>query len=178
MTIYTIGHSNHEERVFIGLLVEQGIELLVDVRSAPYSRYSPHFNRESIVHSLSDAGIHYAFAGNHLGGRPKDPSCYRNGVIPPPQSDYLKLVDYPAVATKPWYQQAIAELVHLADEQRVTLMCSEEDPQQCHRHHLIGQTLLERGIEVVHIRKNSHSELAEPLVAEDEPGLVQASLPM
>jgi uncharacterized protein (DUF488 family) len=177
MSVYTIGHSNHEERVFLGLLVEHGIELLVDVRSAPYSRYSPHFNRESIGHALSSAGINYAFAGNHLGGRPKDPSCYRNGVIPPPQADYLKLVDYPTVATKPWYLQAIEQLIQLADEQRVAVMCSEEDPQQCHRHHLIAQTLLERGIEVVHIRKSGHSELAESL-AEDAPGMVQASLPM
>lgn len=178
MRIYTIGHSNHDEQTFVALLVQHGIETLVDVRSAPYSRYSPHFNRESISHPLGAAGIGYAFAGNHLGGRPRDSTCYRNGVVPPPHSDYLKLVDYPAVAAKPWYLQAIEQLVQLADEQRVAIMCSEEDPLQCHRHHLIAQSLLERGIEVAHIRRTGELQPAEQVAQDDRPSLTQASLPL
>ena len=81
MTIYTIGHSNHEWRDFLVLLHQYGIEMLVDVRSAPYSRYSPQFNRELLAPSLEAEGIGYAFAGEYLGGRPKDPDCYREGVV-------------------------------------------------------------------------------------------------
>lgn len=173
MTIYTIGHSNHEWRDFLALLHRYGIEMLVDVRSAPYSRYSPQFNRESLAPSLEAKSIGYAFAGEYLGGRPRDPDCYRNGVVPVGHADYLKLVDYPAVATKSWYQRSVDRLLELSDEQRAVIMCSEEDPNQCHRHHLIAQTLIERGIEVRHIRKSGEFEEALPL----EPEVTQTQMP-
>ena len=48
MKLYTIGHSNHSIDRFIQLLDENGIMILVDVRSAPYSRYNPQFNKEDL----------------------------------------------------------------------------------------------------------------------------------
>jgi uncharacterized protein (DUF488 family) len=162
MTIYTIGHSNHDQGFLIALLKQHGIEMVIDVRSAPYSRYSPQFNRESLERQLNLDGITYAYAGEYLGGRPTDPSCYRYGVVPPSHSDFLKLVDYAAVATKAWYLRAIERLLELASDQRIAIMCSEEDPAECHRHHLVAQTLLQRGLEVWHIRKSGTLEEAQP----------------
>jgi uncharacterized protein (DUF488 family) len=60
ITIYTIGHSNHSGEAFLALLHQHEITCLVDVRSQPYSRYNPHFNREALALSLKAAQIGYA----------------------------------------------------------------------------------------------------------------------
>ena len=159
--IYTVGHSNMEASDLIGLLRRNQIEVLVDVRSAPYSQYTPRFNREALSGTLKGAGIDYAFAGEYLGARPKDPTCYKNGELPPPKADYLKLVDYQEVATRPWFRRGIERLLEIASERRTAIMCSEEDPADCHRHHLIAQDLLDRGVQVWHIRRDGNLEDAD-----------------
>jgi len=144
MVIYTIGHSNVDVEEITRLLKEYGIELVLDVRSSPYSRFSPQFNRETLAGSLWEAGIEYKYAGDRLGGRPgkkKDPSLYDGDQV-----------SYSELETRQWYQEAIDGLVGVASRKWIAIMCAEEDPDHCHRHQLIAQTLLDRGIEVHHIR--------------------------
>ena len=74
--IYTIGHSHHPIERFIALLQPHGIDALADVRSTPYSRFNPQFNREKLQASLATAGIRYVILGEESGARTKDPSCY------------------------------------------------------------------------------------------------------
>ncbi len=151
-TVYTIGHSNVAAEEVIALLVANEIAVVVDVRSVPYSQYTPQFNREMLELTLKQVRISYKYAGETLGGRPKDPTCYRSDNAPKNRGAYLKQVDYGAVMERPWYQKGIARLVEIAGVQRTAIMCSEEDPDDCHRHHLIAQTLLQQGIPVYHIR--------------------------
>jgi len=160
LTIFTIGHSNLREEPFLALLNQHQIEMVVDVRSAPYSRFTPHFNREQPRLLLNEAGLQYAYAGEKLGGRPTDPGCYRHGVLPEPGADYLQEVDYVAVERRAWYQDGIDRLLELATTRRTVVMCSEESPHICHRHHLIGRTLLNRGVDVLHIRQGGGLLLA------------------
>ena len=141
-TIYTIGHSNLDMGRFVDALKAFGIDTLVDVRSMPYSRFAAWFNREALQGSLEAAGIAYRFAGDFLGGRPTDPTCYFGGVVPPHDANFLKEVNYPEVARRPWFQRGIERVLDLAQEGTVAIMCSEEDPNQCHRYHLIAQALL------------------------------------
>ena len=68
MILYTIGHSNLPADVFLELLKRNGIEILVDCRSCPYSGYNPQFNREALERLVEEAGIGYRFAGHQLGG--------------------------------------------------------------------------------------------------------------
>ncbi len=150
--IYSIGHSNVTAGRIIELLHAFEIQVLVDVRSSPYSQFAPQFNRETFEHSLNLAEIEYKYAGEHLGGRPKDPSCYKDGRLPDGKADYLHLVDYPEVMTKDFFRKGIERLLEIAGQKRVAVMCSEEDPAQCHRHHLIGRYLTQQGITVLHIR--------------------------
>ena len=154
MKLYTIGHSNHHFDKFAGLLRDHGIELLVDVRSTPYSRYSPHFNKDSFITFLPKHNIEYVYSGKHLGGRPTDPSCYKNKRLPKEGADYLHEVDYPQVMLRPWFVKGIQRLVELTEHNTVAVMCSEEDPANCHRHHLIAQYLLAEypEIDIQHIR--------------------------
>ena len=157
MEVFTIGHSNVTAERIVELLYRHGIELLVDVRSAPYSHHNPQFNREDFQHVLETANIGYSYAGQNLGGRPEDLSCYAGGQV-----------QYKLIMARPWYQQGIDRLLELAHAQRTAIMCAEEDPLRCHRHHLITQTLLERGVTVWHIRGDARLEQAGPTPPEPE----------
>ena len=61
--ILTLGHSNHPLERFLGLLAEHGVTAVADVRSAPYSRFCPHFNRRALSSALEARGIQYLFLG-------------------------------------------------------------------------------------------------------------------
>jgi uncharacterized protein (DUF488 family) len=163
LQLYTIGHSTLEMDDFLGLLKENYVQVLIDVRSQPYSRFNPQYNRESFKHAMAYANIEYVFAGEYLGGRPTDSACYKDGVVPDGKTNYLKLVNYPEVMKRDWYQRGIERLLEIACERRTAIMCSEEDPMQCHRHHLITQTLLKQGIAVWHIRSDGRVDEAELL---------------
>lgn len=140
--IYTIGHSSHAPEHFLGLLRQYGIEVLVDTRSAPYSKFSPHFDREALRELVAGAEIRYLFMGDVVGGRPKDKGHY----------DEQGRVLYGKVGRSAEFLEGVARLERGAADYRVALMCSEEDPAHCHRRLLIGRVLIERGAEVLHIR--------------------------
>lgn len=154
MTLYTIGHSNAEIEAFTSLLGRYEIELLVDTRSQPYSRYTPQFNRETLKASLNSAGIAYAFMGDSLGGRPIGEQFY----FPSGK------VDYDLLEQAEFYQAGLEKLLELAAECRVAFMCSEADYHHCHRYNLITRTLVRRGIAVTHIL---HSGETEASIARD-----------
>jgi uncharacterized protein (DUF488 family) len=134
-TVYTIGHSNHDADAFVDLLRRHGIELVVDVRSSPYSRYVPQANRETLARTLEAAGLSYRWLGALLGGKPE-------GTIG----------DYDALRASPGFRQGVETLLALATERRCAIMCSEGDHRQCHRHKLITPVLLNQGIHVLHIQ--------------------------
>ena len=143
LLIHTVGHSDHTTAAFVDLLCRHGITLVVDVRSQPYSRWVHQFNRETLARDLQDAGITYRFMGDALGGRPADPTLYDAGQERP---------DYQRVEQTPAYQAGIDQLLELARIEQVAVMCSEGDHHRCHRHLLITQTLLGRGVLVLHIQ--------------------------
>jgi uncharacterized protein (DUF488 family) len=154
MKLLTIGHSNHSLDDFVRLLDESGIMILVDVRTSPYSRYNPQFNKESLEVELPRCNIQYVYAGKYLGGRPSDPSLYKSHKLPEEGTDYLHEVDYSAVMERPWFIKGIQQLLEIADQDLTAIMCSEENPADCHRHHLIAKYILEHHpeVQVRHIR--------------------------
>ena len=156
LTIFTIGHSNHDRETFLALLRQHRLETLVDVRSAPYSRYASQFSQRALNAFLDNVGIRYVWAGSTLGGRPADPSCYRDGVVRKGN------VDYRAMARQASYMQAVQQLIESAADGPLVVMCSEEDPRRCHRHHLIEHSLRDHGASVLHIRRNGILETIEP----------------
>lgn len=181
MKLFTIGHSNHSLEKFIRLLEDNGIMLLVDVRTAPYSRHHPQFNRENLENGLPQRGIQYAYAGQYLGGRPSDPTCYKGHALPPAGEgvDYLHEVDYTEVMQRPWFIQGVQRLLELADEQTTAIMCSEENPAECHRHHLIAKYLMaeQPEVDVRHIRGDGTVFGARSILASvDRPSAEQPSL--
>ncbi|MEO5361719.1 MAG: DUF488 domain-containing protein [Nitrospirota bacterium] len=140
LTIHTIGHSDLPTNDFIKLLLTAGIDTLVGVRSSPYSRYAPQFNKENLVHSLQKTPVAYLYMGSQLGGFPKDAPIYRG-----------KHPDYDLLRKQAFYLDGITRLIATAATCKLAIMCSEEDPCQCHRRLLIGFDLHERGVKVIHI---------------------------
>jgi uncharacterized protein (DUF488 family) len=138
--LYTIGHSTHTMDSFINLLQIHGITAIVDVRSHPYSRYNPQFNRETLQLSLSTHGIAYVFLGKELGARSENPGCYRNGKV---QFDLLAL--------EPQFTDGLERVRKGMGKYCIALMCAEKDPLECHRTILVGRHLNDQGIKLAHI---------------------------
>ena len=157
MTVFTIGHSNLAMETFRGLLLRHGIEVVADVRSSPYSQYASHFNRETLSAAITGAGIEYCFLGDALGGRPPGDDFY----------DGQGRVLYDRVAASSAFRQGIDRLVRMARNRRTALLCSEEDPTDCHRRRLIGRVLLERQVPVIHIRGDGRAETEEDVAREE-----------
>lgn len=140
--IFTIGHSNHSTEVFFNLLTMHSIDVLVDTRSHPFSKYSVQFNYDELKKSIADTGKKYLYLGRELGGMPKDPTFY----------DQEGHVLYWKIATSREFQTGIERLLTGIRSYRVALMCAEEDPSNCHRRLLIARVLREHDIQVRHIR--------------------------
>ena len=139
--IFTIGHSNHELQSFLNILRRNNIQVLVDIRSDPYSRYASQFNKAEFQRAVEAAGIEYRYSGASIGGKPKDSSLYTSAGK----------LDYDKLASTPSFQNELKALVDLAETKRIVLMCSEADPACCHRERIIARVLRSWGLRVMHI---------------------------
>lgn len=146
--IWTIGHSRHDLPTVLDLLSSQAIEVVADVRSQPFSRFNPQFNRSRLRAGLEAAGIGYLSMGDELGGRPPEPFLY----------DARGKLRADLVARSARFGAGLDRLAEVAVRHRVAVMCSEEDPQRCHRHLLVGRALADLGWQVSHIRGNGVTE--------------------
>ena len=150
-TIYSIGHGNKSIETLIEELKHFDIDYLIDIRSKPYSKYSPHFNQNELKFSLLRNGITYTFMGDILGGLPDDTSCYTNGHV-----------DYDKLKEKDFFKSGLQRLITANQKMiKVAIMCSESKPEECHRTKLIGEELIKIGINLNHITrtKNKQKEL-------------------
>ena len=128
MALFSIGHSTLPAPEFVRLLVIHSIGVLVDVRSRPFSRWNPQFNRHKLAATLTAAGIVYEWRGEHLGG----------------------LGDTPT--DSPQFIAGMDELIGTAKKQNVAIMCAERLPQDCHRQTKLGTwAARERGVTLNHI---------------------------
>jgi uncharacterized protein (DUF488 family) len=178
MTVYTIGHSVAAFDAFLAMLRRHDVRTIVDVRSSPYSRHAPQFSKSELSASLGAAGIGYVYDGRSLGGRPEEASCYRKGVVPPDGAEYLEEVDYAAVMRQPWFLEGIERLLRLASETPTAVLCSEADPSQCHRHHLIAAYIgrAHPSVKVVHIVEKGSFSARHLGSKADDPTVIQPSL--
>lgn len=140
-SIFSIGHGNKSIEIFIEELKNFNIEYLFDVRSKPFSKFHPQFNKNLLEIELIKNSIGYEFLGEYLGGLPNDISCYVEGKV-----------NYDLVKTKSYFKEGINLLIEANnDDMKIALMCSESKPEQCHRSKLIGEELIKYGISVKHI---------------------------
>ncbi len=145
--LYTIGHSNHTIENFIDLLKRYEIEVVADVRSAPYSRYCPQFNKDILAAGLEAAGVRYIFFGKELGARPDDSSCYENGRV-----------NFGLIAERKEFKEGLQRLLTESSKERVAIMCAEKDPINCHRTILVCGSLKGENIQIKHILEDGGIE--------------------
>ena len=138
--VWTVGHSTHSYERLLELLRTAGITAVADVRTSPFSRHFPHFNRDSLKSELRANGIVYSFLGKELGGRPAGRQFYCDGVA-----------DYERMARSLDFARGLQRVLEGARKYRIALMCSEHDPLDCHRCLLVGRALTQRGVGVKHI---------------------------
>ena len=145
--LMTIGHSNLPADRFITLLRDSKVSAVIDVRSVPFSRWCPWFSSKPLATELAADGLAYLQLGDELGGRPRDPQLYRDGIA-----------DYEAMARRPEFRAGLDRVIDETRRHRVCLLCSEREPLDCHRCLLVGRALAERGVTPGHIRADGTIE--------------------
>lgn len=155
--ILTIGHSNHSFEMFASLLRKNRVTAVADVRSVPFSRFTPHFSKEALKRHLKAVGIQYVFLGRELGARSEDASCYENGRV-----------QYGRLARTVLFREGLDRLRRGAMSHRISIMCAEKEPLECHRTLLVSRVLDELGVGVAHIladgRMESHADTMQRLL--------------
>ncbi len=157
-TCFTIGHSNHSPERFAELLDEHDVSVVLDVRSVPYSRRNPQYNRETLRGTLSEKGYAYEFLGHVLGAR-----GWGDEFMFTAETNSAK-VDFSKIRSSKKFLEGIARVGELIDSgERPALMCAEGEPFDCHRFVLVSYQMVQEGFEVVHILPDgtpvSNSEL-------------------
>ena len=155
-TIFTIGHSSLDTESFIRLLKDNSIDIVVDVRSNPYSRYAPQFSKNNIQDSMETNSIKYLFLGKELGGKPSGREYY----------DSRGYVLYSKIADALSFKKGIKRLIKGTRAYRIALMCSEENPANCHRMLLIGRVLADNGVKTLHIRSDARIQSDDDIIDE------------
>ena len=139
--LFTVGYGARTLDEFLAVLKANRLEYLIDVRTAPFSKFKPDFSKELLQHHVERVGLRYIFMGDTLGGQPRDPACHSDGKV-----------DYDKMRAQPFFQAGMERLKKAFEQQRrVALMCSEGRPEDCHRSKLIGEALTAAGIPVCHI---------------------------
>ena len=151
--LYTIGHSTHSTKRLTQLLRAHEVTAVADVRSHPYSRVNPQFNRESLRAELKAARITYVFLGRELGARTEDKACYIDGKV-----------QYDLLARTPLFRKGLARIVHGMGSHRIALMCAERDPLTCHRAILVCRHLAAQGKKAQHILAQGQLESHEDAI--------------
>ncbi len=151
-TIYTIGHgalpfSDLERRLAI-----HHVHSIVDVRSIPYSKHAPDFRKKPLAGIAAAAGIGYRWLGDRLGGRPDDPTLISADGHP----------DYERIAATPAFAAGLDEIEALTQTSRVAVLCSELEPEGCHRMTLLSPALEARGFHVMHIQGDGSGRAHQP----------------
>jgi uncharacterized protein (DUF488 family) len=152
--LFSIGHSNIPAERFLSMLRDAGVNAIADVRSTPFSRFFPWFSAKNLVPLLAQESMLYLPYGEPLGGRPRDPKLYCDGVA-----------DYDAMARQPEFEAGLERLRADAARCRVCLMCAEREPLDCHRCLLVARALAGRGLAVGHIL---HDGTIEPHAATEQ----------
>lgn len=152
--IYTIGHSNITTQAFLELLNKYNIEAIVDIRSVPFSRFTPHFNKNELKKTLKDNEIHYVPMYKELGARREEPEVYDKGQV---QFDKVMTLDI--------YKKGIERVLQGAESYRVAIMCACGKAEKCHRTPMIVQELEKHDIEIIHITTGGSVEFHDDMIS-------------
>jgi uncharacterized protein (DUF488 family) len=148
--VLTVGHSTRALKEFVALLLAHGVKQLIDVRTIPRSRHNPQFNLNRLPHALQQAGIRY----RHMAGLGGLRHAHRDSINAGwRNASFRGFADY---MQTPEFEEALDQLIHLAQKRQTAIMCAEAVPWRCHRS-LIGDALLVRGLRVEEIASRTRT---------------------
>lgn len=157
LSILSIGHSNTSFSVFASRLREADRQVVVDVRSVPYSSYARHFSRDLIGPLLRDAGFGYLYLGDVLGAG--------HNILNEPEHERARRIE-----------RGIDRVERGALEFRLVLMCGEVRPEGCHRRHLLGNELARRNYDLGHVLGDGEVVMQSELASAESAQLNQLRL--
>lgn len=152
--IFTIGHSTHPIEYFLQLLKKNRINCVVDVRSTPFSKFSPQYNMHELKKHLEDNGIYYIFMGEEFGARRSDKSLYsKDGYV-----------DFDKVIISTHFNTGIERVKSgLKKGFSIAFMCTEKDPSECHRNIMVARAFSNLKYSILNILENGELETQEML---------------
>lgn len=151
--IFTIGYASLAINDFLRLLSANKIDVVCDVRSSPFSRYSPEYSQRELKKNLNEgAGIKYAFFGDELGARPKRRDVYDGNRA-----------DYALISKSDFFQSGIKRLVSGSKDHNIALLCAEKDPIECHRSILVCRELNQYSSNIYHLHQDGTIESQKDL---------------
>lgn len=142
MKLFTIGHSVYDTYYFINLIKIYNINCIVDVRSIPYSKYSRQYNKDVIKNILKKNNIVYIYMGAEFGARRESKELYS-------KEGYL---DFEKVVYDNDFLKGVERIKNgLQKGYNIAFMCTEKEPEDCHRCILIGRYFNDIGYQVINI---------------------------
>lgn len=166
--IYTIGYSGFPEvEDFVSTLKQYGVQILIDVRSSPFSTYYESYNKDRLALTLRENGIYYANYARQFGARQEDRSFYKNGRL-----------DYESFSASEQFLEGVQSVER--SQAAIAFMCAEKHPAECHRAILVARAFSERGHEITHIKPGgvtlSQTDIEQELLETYFPDRAQTSL--
>jgi uncharacterized protein (DUF488 family) len=153
---------------FLQLLRAHAIDVVIDTRSFPYSKYAPQFNVDVLRNVIKASKLRFGYLGRELGGRPAEDEFYDEAG----HALYYKVAEWPP------FREGIARVMEGIRDFRVALLCSEENPSGCHRRLLVSRVLGESGVNVLHIRGDGRVQTEEELKREEAAAKGESAQPL
>lgn len=138
--LYTIGHSTYPVKNIIQLLQHFNIHYVLDVRSMPYSKYAPQYNKDTLSNTLKSNDITYAYMGKYFGARQLDENYYPEGYL-----------DFELFRGSELFKSGLNNVQKGLEKYNIALMCTEKNPFDCHRAIMVSRGFELVGINVQHI---------------------------
>ena len=152
--LLTIGYQGASLRAFIDCLRAAGVHTLVDVRHTPFSR-RPEFRQGALRRALGDAGIAYDHK-KPLGNIPEA----RDAAAAGDRATYRRL--FQDHLGTPAARMALQDVLRLAGDGPVCLMCLERLPEDCHRLMVADALLGLANLELANLRPAGEPDPAQP----------------
>ena len=166
--LFTIGYAGFlDVNEFIQVLERNEIEILIDVRSTPFSAYHTDYNKDALSSLLKEHGIYYANFARQFGARQENRAFYRNGRL-----------DFETFSKSPQFLDGINSVEK--SNANIAFMCAEKKPSECHRTILVARAFSDRGYEITHLMPDDESitqkDVEQELLEKYFPDRAQVSL--
>lgn len=135
--LFTIGYAGFGLPEFLTELKKRQIQLVIDVRSQPFSKYYADYNKDRICNALKNENIYYRNYAKEFGARQENKVYYSS-------EGYL---DFSKFSKSEVFQNGIERLcLSMQKGYSFVLMCAEKDPIDCHRAILVSRAFHEKDI--------------------------------